>query len=144
MARSLVQWRNRLPNEFNAEIDGLLHTFFGPEAGAGSYTPHANYSETEAGYEISLDLPGIEPDAVSIELLEGKLVISGERAQEAEQEGRTWHRVERRWGHFERSVTLPKAVDPERIDASFKNGVLLVTLPKREAVKPKKIEIRSE
>jgi len=144
MARSIVHWRNRLPQEFNNEIDGLFNTFFGQTEGDNrTHMPHANFAETDAGYEISVDLPGMNPDDVQIELTDGNLVITGERKQESAEEGKTWHHVERRWGTFQRKLALPKAVDQEKIEATFKNGVLTVDLPKKAEVQPKRIQVKA-
>jgi len=144
MKRSLVHW-DRMPAEFANEVDGMFNHFFGDgNPNSGKFVPAANFSETEDGYHATFDLPGMTVDQVNIELADGKLTVTGERKAEAAVEGETWHRIERRVGEFERTVSLPKSVDHDKIEASFKNGVLTINLPKRADTLPKKIEIVAE
>jgi len=91
---------------------------------------------------IKLDLPEINRDDVKVSLNENTLSISGERRFENEQKRENYHRVERSYGQFYRSFTLPPNVDRTSIDAKFKDGVLKLTLPKREETKPKQIEVK--
>jgi HSP20 family protein len=97
----------------------------------------------ESGHNLVLraDLPGMGEDDVSIEIKDGVLTISGERKAEHEEEGEGFHRVEREFGSFSRSLSLPEGVDPTTVDATFKDGVLEVRVPKPEAAKPTRIKI---
>ena len=107
--------------------------------------PAMNVAETNEAFRLSFEFPGVAREDVSVEVDGDQLVVSAERKFESEkQEGESFHRVEHRYGKFARSVTLPADVDAERIDASFKNGVLTVTLPKCAPSEMKKIEIRGE
>jgi len=76
-------------------------------------------------------------------LKEGQLWITGERRQESEEKGKTYHRVERQYGRFQRVIPLPAAVNPEKIDAEYKDGVLHITLPKDETAQPKRIPVKT-
>ena len=142
MTRSLLN-KNRYAYSLSSDWDRLITSFFKPESWneAGVLSPRINASETETAYEISADLPGIQPDDVKVELLEGDLSISGKREVEEELEGKRFHRVERRVGEFHRVVTLPGVVNADKIEARFDNGVLTVLLPKSEEQLPKRIQI---
>jgi HSP20 family protein len=106
--------------------------------------PPLDVSETDDRFELSLDLPGIDSEAVSVSFEDGMLTISGKREFADENKGQTWHRIERGFGTFARSVRLPRTADPERIDATFDKGVLTVSVPKAEAAKPRTIEVKSK
>jgi len=148
MARTFMPFRNGnlAPLEDLArEVDSLVQNIFDPEERAQQqvrkFTPYANLAETESGYELTLDLPGIDASEVSVELNDGQLIVSGERKVETEEDGKTYHRVERRYGKFRRVLAIPAPVNEDAITADYKDGVLTVLLPKTEKVKPKKIEI---
>lgn len=124
------------------EVDSLVQNIFDPEERTQQkYTPLANLAETETAYELSLDLPGIDADDVSVELNDGKLIVTGERQSEDEDSEKTFHRVERRYGKFRRVLSIPAPVDEEKITAEYKDGVLSVVLPKSEKIKVKKISV---
>ncbi|QQG36917.1 MAG: Hsp20/alpha crystallin family protein [Micavibrio aeruginosavorus] len=101
-----------------------------------------NISETDKDYTVTADLPGLEQKDVSLTLNEGILTVSGEKQQETEEEGRAFHRVERSYGRFSRSLQLPSDVDESAIEATMKNGVLSVLIKK--LAKPEKTEKRIE
>lgn len=108
----------------------------------GSWLPPVDVRETKDALEITAELPGMEPADVEVAVENGVLTIKGARQFERASEGETYHRVERSYGAFERSFTLPTNVDPERIQAVYRNGILGLTLPKREEAKPKSISIK--
>ena len=144
MARTFMPFRNGslAPLEdFYKEVDSLVQNFFDPEDRTMKFTPSANLAETEMGYELTLDLPGINPEDVNVELNDGNLVIAGQRKSEHESSDKTFHRVERRYGSFRRVLSIPAPVDEEKISAEYRDGVLTVTLPKSEKVKPKRIAV---
>ena len=91
---------------------------------------------------ITADLPGLKAEDVEVTVEEGILSIRGERKLEETSEGETYHRVERMYGVFERTFTLPNSVDVDKIDARFSNGEMVLTLPKREESKPRQISIK--
>ena len=115
MTRMLVPWTTRLPrglDVFRNELDNALGRFLGPLEGEeiDSFAPHMNVAESEEAYEVTVDLPGMKPEEFNIEVKSGELWITGERKQEEEQQGKTYHRVERIYGAFERTFTLPNSI----------------------------------
>lgn len=146
MSKSLIHFGNRFPltaNAFTADFDHAMRSLLGADGGESSFRPGVSIAETEQGYEFSLDLPGVAAADVELNVHDGKLSISGERKHEESTEEKTWHRVERFHGAFERVFTLPKNVDVEAIEAHHTDGVLTITIPKSEAAKPRKIEVKS-
>jgi len=146
--RSMAPWGTRGPRWFDdlrREMDDLFEQFLGGEAdnGGALFAPRANLAETEQHYELTVDLPGMKPDDFHVELKDRELWITGERRHEAEEKGKTYHRVERAYGQFRRVIPLAADVDPEKIDAEYTDGVLRVTVPKSEAAQPRKIEVKS-
>lgn len=109
--------------------------------GTGSFIPSVDIYETKDAICVRAELPGVEKDAVSVAVKEGVLTLRGERKFEKEVEEENYHRIEREYGTFHRSFTLPSSVDEEKVTARMKDGVLEVNLPKKEQAKPKQIEI---
>ena len=106
------------------------------------WTPLTDIYEDKDNYIIKADLPGLKKDDVKISYTDDQLEICGERAQEKETKDAKWHRVERSFGKYYRSFTLPKEIKQDNIKAEFKDGQLAITIPKAEEVKPKEIEIK--
>ncbi|MDE0634882.1 MAG: Hsp20/alpha crystallin family protein [Candidatus Poribacteria bacterium] len=106
-----------------------------------SWIPTVDISETENSFEIHAELPGVVESDVNVSVTDNLLTIKGEKQQEEKAEGKNFHRVERRYGSFQRSFTLPKNVETADIKAGFKDGVLALTIPKAEAAKPTEIPI---
>lgn len=111
---------------------------------SGGWVPPVDVRETKDSLEISAELPGIDPKDVEVAVEGGVLTLRGTRAFEKAAEGETYHRVERAYGAFERAFTLPGNVDAERIQATYRHGVLHLSVPKREEAKPKAISIKVE
>jgi len=111
---------------------------------SGTWVPAVDVRETKDSLEISAELPGIDPNAVEVSVESGVLTLKGSRQFEKATEGETYHRVERAYGAFERSFTLPTNVDADKIHAAYRNGVLFLTVPKREEAKPRSINIKVE
>jgi HSP20 family protein len=133
---------------FRREMNQLFERFGDSERETDSsikscWTPRLNLSETEQAYEVCVDLPGLTPDAVNVELRHGDLWITGERQYDFDDKGRTWHRVECWCGPFRRVVRLGDDVDPSHVEAQYRDGVLHVTVPKAEAARTQRIEIKS-
>ncbi len=105
------------------------------------WQPAVDISESKERYEIRLDLPGVKPEQVQVELEDGKLKISGEKVR-TEAEGVTYRYKERVTGNFHRVFKLPDDADLNGIRAQFENGVLTLAIQKQEAAKPRKIEIQ--
>jgi HSP20 family protein len=143
-------WRADVPSSWNdlfqtrREIDRVFDRFFSqPGSMSGPWAPMVDVRETTDAIEVVAELPGLRPDDVEVNIENNVLSISGEKKQEVT-EGNPeaeYHLVERRCGRFERSFTLPRTVDAERIAARFEHGLLTVTLPKAEAAKPRRVEI---
>lgn len=106
------------------------------------WAPRADIIETDDNFSVKVEVPGIKREDVKINLENHVLSISGENKQEKEEKGKKFHRVERYYGSFSRSFSLPENVDEEKIDAVFKDGMLTLTIPKKEVAKPKAIEIK--
>jgi HSP20 family protein len=107
------------------------------------FTPTADIAETEKGYEVSMDLPGIDPKDLTVEIREGSLWVSGERKEEKEEKGKTFHRVERHYGAFHRVVPLDLPVDREKVEAKYHDGVLMITVAKSPEAETKRIEVKA-
>ena len=107
---------------------------------SGTWVPPVDVAETQEKILVRAEVPGMKQEDISIEFSNGLLTIRGDRKLE-KSEGVTWHRVERIYGNFSRSFTLPRSVDPERISASYREGILEIEVPKREEAKPKHIRI---
>jgi HSP20 family protein len=129
------------PQPFSRDVDRLFDAFFGGARESRRWVPQMDLVEAEDHFVLKADLPGLDEGDVSIEIQDGTLTISGERKAEHESRERGWYRIERSFGSFSRSLTLPDRVDPEGISASFDRGVLDVRIPKPEEHKPRRVEI---
>ena len=129
------------PEPFTREIDRVFDAFFGQTDQGRRWVPPMDLVEAEDHFVLKADLPGLAESDVNIEVQDGTLTISGERKAEHEQREKGWYRIERSFGSFNRSLTLPDGVDPDRIEASFNNGVLEVRIPKPEERRPRRISI---
>jgi len=109
----------------------------------GTWAPAVDIYEQDNNIVIKAELPGVDPKDVDVRLENNVLTIKGERKLDNEVKKENYHRVERAYGMFTRSFTLPSVVDPNGIKAEFKDGVLRITLPKREESKPKQIQIQA-
>lgn len=107
-----------------------------------TWAPSVDIAERDEDYLVKVELPGVNKDDVKITLQDNVLTIRGEKHQENESKDSRYHRVERTYGGFQRSFVLPSAVKSEKIDASYKDGILTVSLPKAEEAKPKQIEVK--
>ena len=147
MAR--IRWEPaRELNSLQTEMNRLFNTFFDSPAPANSapsaqrrWVPAMDLIETPEDFVLHADLPGLGEGDVNIELEDNVLTISGERKSAHESQHEGYYRVERAWGTFSRSLTLPEGVDPDAVKASFDRGVLEVRIPKPEQRKPRKVSI---
>lgn len=124
-------------------VEDEFDRLFGRPSARTAWAPALDVRETENGFEVAVDLPGLEPGDVSVTFESGVLTISGTREFSSESSNETYHRIERSYGSFARSVRLPHTTDGERIEATFDKGVLSVVVPKAEAAKPRTIEVTS-
>lgn len=141
-------WRRQAPSlwddifNIRNEFDRLLGQ---TETQVGStWVPVVDVRETKDELILQAELPGLTSNDVDVSVENGVLALTGEKRHEVQEgkEGSEYHLIERRYGRFERRFTLPRSVDAEKVRAEFSHGVLQVTLPKVEAAKPRKIEVK--
>ena len=130
---------NRFDTFFDDAFGSLLKTDFYNE---GRLSPSVDVYEKNDEYVINAEIPGLSKEEIKIDVKDGSLTISGEKKYEDKNEDENYIRVERRSGKFERTFNLPENVNAESVSASYKNGVLQVSLPKKEEAKPKQIDIK--
>lgn len=136
---TLFNDRNNTTLRFSDMLDEIMEDAF--SWGKGTFVPELNVYETEKEFEITLALPGMRKDDINISFENNTITISGERELK-EDEGTKYHRIESRFGRFERSLPLPNVIDEENINATYENGVLTVTVPKIKEKAGKKIEVK--
>ena len=108
---------------------------------SGNWVPPVDVQEVGDSLVLRAELPGVKEEDIDISFADGVLTLKGERQFEKESQDKTWHRIERSYGSFTRSFTMPRTVDPAGITAGFKDGVLEIKVPKREESKPRQIKI---
>ena len=141
---ALIHWQPAELTDLRRDLESVFDTFWtGPEpsTAARSWSPAIDIGETPDAYLVTAEVPGVEKGDVHVTVLENRLLIKGEKKQEVLEEKESPHRVERVYGAFSRSFDLPRAVNAEKITATYKDGVLSVSVPKAEEAKPKQIEI---
>ena len=151
MFGSLVPVRTRFPVTFRRmgrDLEDLMERLFRDEEflalPAGEwFTPKADIAETNKGYEVTIDLPGIDPKDLNFEIREGSLWVSGEKHEEKEEKGKTFHRVERHYGAFRRAIPLDLPVDREKVEAKYHDGVLKISVAKMPEAETKRIEVKA-
>jgi HSP20 family protein len=116
--------------------------FFRTGEGNGEWLPRFDVTETDENIVVKAYMPGIDVNDLDISLSNGVLTVRGEKKHEHKEEKENVHLYERRFGSFCRSFTLPSEVDADKVDAAYKDGVLTLTIPKGEAAKPRKIEVK--
>jgi HSP20 family protein len=147
MVWELSPWKPFEFGRLRKEMDLLWDSFLEGRPGRrtkseGEWLPSLDVAETKSDLLVKAELPGMDPQDIEISLDEGVLTIKGEKKQEKEEKEEGYHLVERTYGSFTRSIRLPKDVQKDKINASFKNGVLKVVLPKSEEAKKKEIKIK--
>jgi HSP20 family protein len=147
---AITRWRPfRGMVSIQDEMNKLFDDFFGrplvrTEWTEGVWSPTVDVSEDKDNVIIKAEMPGVSKDDVRISVQDNVLTLKGEKKQEKEENDKNYHRIERSYGSFCRSFQLPTTVKTDKIKASYKGGVLSVTLPKTEEVKPKEIPIGIE
>jgi HSP20 family protein len=128
------------------EMDRLFREFFGEErpAGARGWMPAVDIYETPTDLVVQAELPGVKPEDVQIELTDDRLVLKGKREKPSTDEQATYHLLERHYGEFERAFALNVPVDTEKAEATYRDGVLTVRLPKIAPRQAKRIEVKVE
>ncbi len=131
--------------DFRREFDELVHRFFGEEPArflGRTFSPPIDIVEKDNEILITAEIPGIDQKDLEVDLSAGVLTIKGEKTEEREEKGENYHRVERSFGSFSRSFTLPCEVQEDNVEAKYKDGVLSLTLPKAESSKKRTIPIK--
>ena len=141
-SRELVGLQDRMNRLFGEAYRGAARAGDDEWALGGSWAPAVDIFEKDGNIVLTAELPGIETKDVDIKVENNVLTLQGERKFDKELQKDNFHRVERAYGAFTRSFTLPNVVDTEKIKAEFKDGVLKLTLPKREEAKPKQIHVQ--
>jgi HSP20 family protein len=131
------------------EMNRLVNEFLGRGAGeegtwsSGAWMPPVDIYESDEALVVKAELPGFSKEDIAVELKDNTLMLRGERKREAEMQEGNYHRMERTYGVFQRSFVLPTTVDQQKVKATYKDGVLELTLPKVEAAKPRRVAISS-
>jgi HSP20 family protein len=145
--RDVGTWFRRGPlANLRQEIEDLMSRALGEDASlwpSEQIVPSLDLIESDGNIEVRVDIPGMDAKDIDIQVNGNLLTISGERKEEHEEKGKTFHRVERRVGSFFRTVTLPSPVKEAAVDAQYKNGILTIKLPKTEEAKSKKITVKT-
>jgi HSP20 family protein len=145
-ARDLATWPSNLFG-LQREMNRMFDNFFGDadrseDSALLAWTPAVDIAEHDDEYIVRVELPGVLKDDVKITLESNILTIRGDKKQQKETKKADYHRVERSYGSFQRSFTLPTTVKSDQIDATFKDGILSISLPKAEEAKPKQIDVK--
>ena len=138
-------WRGDPISALREEMNDLRARLWGDDDDswfAGSIVPSLDLSETDTAVQVRMDLPGMNAKDIDIQMSGNVLSVSGQRQEEKEEKGRTFHRIERRYGNFSRSVTVPCAVAESEVAAEYRDGVLTIILPKTEESKAHKVVVK--
>ena len=145
---TLVRWNpirdfSVLQNQMNRLFEDALGTWLGESNGGGNtnWVPPADIYENDNDLIVRAELPGVDPKMVDVRVENNVLTIRGERPFEQKVQKENYHRLERSYGTFSRSFTLPATIDADKIRAEYRDGILNLTLPKSEKAKPKRIQI---
>ncbi len=147
---ALVRFRNHgdlapwsALREMERELSRVFTDYYGENADLfnSAWVPQVDLSETENEYVLQADLPGLRREDVELVCVDNTVNLKGERRHETKEETSGYHRTERRYGAFQRSFEIPGGFEPDKVTASFEDGVLTVHLPKKEESKPKQIKV---
>jgi len=136
--RELAAIKERMNRLFEAAMG---RTEFGPEGGGVAWTPPADVYETDGEVVVSVELPGVPRDAIEVRVADNTLVLEGERPPQKSPKDEAYLRVERSYGPFVRSFSLPASVNVDKVAASFERGVLTVRLPKLASARPRHVKV---
>ncbi|HUB07835.1 MAG TPA: Hsp20/alpha crystallin family protein [Myxococcales bacterium] len=132
----------RLQNDMDNWFSTLWN--WGPEEMARSPWPKTDIYEDAEGLKLAFEVPGLDPKDVKVTLADSTLTVSGERKLENEEKKENYHRIERTYGAFERSFSLPGNLDTEKVHADYKSGVLQIFVPRSEKAKPRTVSVKVE
>lgn len=151
---SILPWRQKKQNElteFRKEFDSLFDRFFGESffpttefLREGVWSPRVDVIDGNKEITVKAEIPGVDVKDIDVSIDRNRLIIKGEKKLEKEEKDEKYHRIERSYGSFARSIELPSEVDTESVDASYKKGVLTIVLKKTKAAETKKITVKSE
>jgi len=148
---SIIRWKPRqdlfsIRDEMNHLFDNFFTGWQEPRRGSieGGWNPCINVAETVDQITVTAELPGVKQEEVDITIANDVLTLKGEKKEEAEVKEKNYHRIERSYGSFQRSISLPPGVQADKAKAACKDGVLTITIPKTEEAKPKQIKIDVE
>jgi HSP20 family protein len=158
---NLIPWRNKQQEgggelsplvALRGEMDRLFDSFFRepfggldwPLWGGGRFSPPIDVAETDKEFTVRAELPGIDPKDLEVTVTGHQLVLSGEKKESSEHDGKNFYRSETRYGSFRRSLPLPDGVDTEHVEAEYANGVLTLHLKKTEQAATKRIEVKTK
>ena len=137
-------WESRFPS-LREEMDKMFEDFFGktnfPSIADGTWIPPIDVQQTKKDVMVMMDIPAIDPKEISISIMEDRITIKGERKREAEVKEVDYYRSERVYGSFQRIIQLPSEVVGDKAKASYKDGVLRITIPKSQRAVPKEVQI---
>jgi HSP20 family protein len=133
-------------SDLRKRMEDIFGDFFGPTpfamaATEAEWSPLVDVHETKDGFQLQVEVPGVKQEDIQVSMVGDTLTLKGERKRETEVKEDNYHRIERSYGTFQRSIVLPAVVDPNRIKATYRDGVLEVQLPKKEEAKPKEIKV---
>ena len=144
--RALSPWTGT--EVFRREMDRLFDRFFEPRwdefEAVGEWAPKLDFSETKDAYLVKAEVPGVEQKDISVQIQNQVLTLKGEKHKEKEEKDEKYHRVERSWGAFTRTLALPMGVETEKVSATFKDGLLTIKLPKAPGAKGMTIPVKAE
>jgi len=143
MNKGLVKWE-RMPlfSTFQDEMDSMLDNFFGRETSFGTgWNPDIDIAETNDSIIVKAEIPGIDPKDIDISITGDTLAIKGEKKEEKEDMSKCFHRIERSYGSFTRTIRLPESVNADKVKAEDHHGLLVITIPKTEKARAKKISV---
>ena len=143
---AIIRWRPLGEvDSFRREMDRMFDNFFGSGTDVDNFSsawqPSVDIKETKDDFVLMAEVPGMSKNDIKINISENTLTIKGEKKEEKKEADHNFHRVERKYGSFQRSFTLPTQIQGDKVKASYKDGVLSITMPKKEEVKPKEIPI---
>ncbi|MGE5848909.1 MAG: Hsp20/alpha crystallin family protein [Candidatus Methylomirabilota bacterium] len=134
--------------DLRKRMDEIFGEFFGrtplPMAATEAvWSPLVDVHETKEGFQLQVELPGVKQEDIQVSIVGDTLTLKGERKAETEVKEDHYHRIERSYGTFQRRVVLPSVADPNRVKATYRDGVLQIQLPKKEEAKPKEIKVET-
>ncbi len=136
----LVKWH---PSSLDREIDSLLNSVWGDwNAGGSALNPRVDIEEHEDRFDVHADLPGVKKEEISVTVENGTLTIKGERSRFSDSKSKNVKRSERTYGAFSRSFRVGEQIEVDKITATYRDGVLTLSVPKAEAARPKSIDVK--